>query len=100
MHHIDISVRLNCLPSKSKHEKNPSCGMIPNLTCRVSLPFHIHQHIQKVFPVCHVVQSTAKQDKTNFILAIDKDIEKNLILLYYSTSRTETFAKRNFGKNS
>ena len=74
--------------------------MIPNLTCRVSLPFHMHQHIQEVFPVCRVVQSTAKQDKTNFILAIDKDIEKHLILLYYSTSRTEAFAKRNFGKNS
>ena len=27
-------------------------------------------------------------------------IEKQLILLYYSTSSTEAFANRNFGKNS
>ena len=60
MHHIDVSVRLNCLPSKAKYEKNPLLVLTPNLTCDVPLPFHIHQHMPKVFPVCHVVQRATK----------------------------------------
>ena len=60
MHHIDVSVRLNRLPYKTKYKKKPLLGLIPKLTCDVSLPFHIQQHMPEVFPVCHVVQRATK----------------------------------------
>ena len=60
MHHIDVSVRLNRLSCKVKYEETPPLGLMPNLTCSVLLSFHIHQHLSKVFPVCHIVYRATK----------------------------------------
>ena len=109
------------LPSKAKYEKTPLLGLTPNLTyvycCRFTYTSICRQfsqfvtlckELQKIriiyiiIMICKVYNfKSYNRHKTKQTLTIDdRNIEKQLIILYYSTSRTETSANRNFGENS
>ena len=79
-------------PLQDKVQKNlPLLGLIANLTCDVSLPFHMHQHMPKVFPVCHAVQRATKNKNNIYIIIM---ICKVYIFKSYSRQSKFYFNKR------